>query len=111
MAYKCEDIVCPICKKRFVPAPYHVFKRSAMLICGNTCVTEYDRRAEFVRSMVAKKIPVCCVVNGKLIGKFKNAKETAVFFGISKTEMFRYLHRLESHPGGYKFIYEGEELS
>lgn len=39
--------VCPICKKEFFPAPYHVYKDArthhGALVCSYSCMTESER--------------------------------------------------------------------
>lgn len=38
---------CPICKKKFIPAPQHSYKKSnGALVCSYHCVIEGERRAE-----------------------------------------------------------------
>lgn len=41
---------CPICKKNFIPAPYHVYKEakkvSARLVCSYHCMLKAEKARE-----------------------------------------------------------------
>lgn len=43
-----RTLKCPVCNKKFVPAPYHIYKTSAggRLVCTYSCVLEYRRRRD-----------------------------------------------------------------
>lgn len=40
--------VCPVCKKIFIPAPYHIYKvaRGRKLVCTYTCMLKSERMHE-----------------------------------------------------------------
>lgn len=46
MAIQIEEKTCPICKKKYVPAPYHAYRESpkGRLVCSYHCALESDRR-------------------------------------------------------------------
>lgn len=50
-----NTIKCPICSKKFVPAPFHIYKtrRGGRLVCTYSCMLESERRREEKRK--AKK--------------------------------------------------------
>jgi hypothetical protein len=45
-------LICPVCSKRFIPAPYHIYKArvngNRVLCCSYTCMrkneTEYEKK-------------------------------------------------------------------
>jgi hypothetical protein len=43
-----KEVICPVCGKRFIPAPMHVFKTptGSRYICTYSCVLERERRAK-----------------------------------------------------------------
>ena len=55
MDKKIDDIrthKCPVCGKKFIPAPMHAYKTSAKsnkLLCTYSCMLEYDRRRDAQR--------------------------------------------------------------
>lgn len=57
--YAERSLVCPVCGKRFVPAPYHVFKEhrtSARLVCSWTCARRsYNERRAIGRAAGARR--------------------------------------------------------
>lgn len=46
MATNIVELKCPICKKNYVPAPYHAWRVSPKgpLVCSYHCAIESDRR-------------------------------------------------------------------
>jgi hypothetical protein len=46
MATPIKTEKCPICKKEFVPAPYHAYRErpKGRLVCSYHCALESDRR-------------------------------------------------------------------
>lgn len=55
MDEKIDDIrthKCPVCGKKFIPAPFHAYKTSPCgktLLCTYSCKLEYDRRRDAKR--------------------------------------------------------------
>lgn len=39
---------CPVCKKNFIPAPYHIYKTATggKLVCTYTCMLKSERKHE-----------------------------------------------------------------
>lgn len=39
---------CPVCNKKFIPAPYHIYKtaRGRKLVCTYTCMLKSERQHE-----------------------------------------------------------------
>ena len=68
---------CPICGKKFIAAPQHVFKYSETRhICSYPCMQEYRRRQEKLANK--KMIPVEMVdYDGKVIARFKSLDEAS----------------------------------
>ena len=54
-----KESTCPICGKKFIPAPEHVYRRrvrtSLRYICSYHCVLEYDKNKLSVSE--SKKLP------------------------------------------------------
>ena len=44
--YKYDTRICPVCGKRFIPAPYHVYKdkRKEKYVCSYPCSLESERQ-------------------------------------------------------------------
>lgn len=47
-AFGFRDRKCPVCKKIFVPAPFHVYDDDGVLLCGNTCYNKRMRNKKTV---------------------------------------------------------------
>jgi hypothetical protein len=47
---------CPICKKKFVPAPYHAWRTTnkGKLVCSYHCALESDRRKAAKRKYIKR---------------------------------------------------------
>lgn len=58
MSTQLEERKCPICKKIFVPAPFHSWRVSekGAMVCSYHCVLESDRRKEERRKATRKYI-------------------------------------------------------
>ena len=46
MTDKVVEKKCPICGKKFVPAPMHVYKVKGRLVCTWGCVCKYEKEKE-----------------------------------------------------------------
>lgn len=46
-----EERTCPVCGKRFVPAPYHCYRRGSKWFCVWSCMLKYDREQEEKKKM------------------------------------------------------------
>lgn len=42
-------VSCPICKRNFVPAPFHYYKVKEKKVCSWSCMLEGERRSEAKR--------------------------------------------------------------
>lgn len=51
------EVTCPICHKRFIPAPQHVYKTQdkRRYICSYHCVLEGERLADERRAKMIEK--------------------------------------------------------
>ena len=38
-----RDRICPICGKKFVPAPFHIYRAKARLVCSWACVRKFEK--------------------------------------------------------------------
>jgi hypothetical protein len=52
-----REAVCPICNKKYVPAPFHAYKdyKKQRLVCSWSCAVESERRAIANRKTTNKK--------------------------------------------------------
>lgn len=48
MAYSLKETKCPVCKRKFIPAPEHIYKecRGKRLVCTYRCMLESERKYE-----------------------------------------------------------------
>lgn len=85
-----EEHICPICKKNFIPAPYHIYKTASggYLVCTYSCMLESRRQHEQRKNKTANnKGRVVLTYNGET----HNIEEWSDITGISaKTIRTRY---------------------
>ena len=48
-------VSCPVCKKNFIPAPFHYYKVKERRVCSWHCMLEGERRLESKRLDKKKK--------------------------------------------------------
>ena len=42
-----ESVICPVCKKEFIPAPEHIYKIGRTeLVCSWSCVMKWEKERE-----------------------------------------------------------------
>ena len=59
MCFSAEERICPICNKKFIPAPYHAWKigrtvddndgslnYTVKLVCSYTCMRKWEKEKE-----------------------------------------------------------------
>lgn len=70
------EFFCPMCGKRFIPAPQHVYKENGKTYCSWTCFYHRDDNKKTAKK--AKTIEQY-TKDGVLLRTFKSAEEAAVY--------------------------------
>lgn len=71
-----REIICPICKKNFIPAPYHVYVKDQVIYCGWNCYNSVKKK--LTKCGGAKPMSVVMKdESGNILKVFENAKVAA----------------------------------
>lgn len=84
------DCKCPVCGKKFLPAPLHAYKiNDRRLVCSWSCVCEYRRRKEargdYAGPRSARRdVPILQLDKaGKLVRRWESINEAAGELNLS----------------------------
>ena len=71
-----RESICPVCKKIFIPAPYHIYVKNEVTYCGWNCYNKVenakrDKGGAKPREVVMKD------ERGNVVRHFENAREAA----------------------------------
>ena len=70
-----RESICPVCKKIFIPAPYHIYVKNEVTYCGWNC---YNKAISSSKKYVKKSMGVVMKTEeGRILRTFENAKVAA----------------------------------
>ena len=72
-----EEYFCPVCGKRFIPAPQHIYKDKGKIYCSWTC---YNHRGDVQEQKKARAVEQCTKL-GNLVRTHQDAIQAASFIG------------------------------
>ena len=62
------ELICPVCGKNFIPAPFHIYKiKGKILVCTYKCMLEYEK----TRKLKSKQIRPNIKISQKFIDKIQ----------------------------------------
>ena len=98
------DLVCPVCKKSFVPAAEHVYRTvDRRPVCSWTCLCKY-RRDRAIRSGVRAVLQLD--VKGNVLKAWQSAKDAAVANGLDPANIRACCNGKQAVSGGYRWMWK-----
>ena len=103
-----EELCCPVCRKTYVPAPYHVYRIGNRLVCSWSCLCR-ARKEGIAKVKGRPSRPVLQMDKaGKVLRRFASVMEASVATG-AEAGRIRNACRSGGTAGGFLWEYVYEE--
>lgn len=98
------ELRCPMCGKRFIPAPQHIYKENRKIYCSWTC---FNHRNDHKKTAKKVKIIEQYSKDGELLRTFQSAEEAAIHMNCVE-EGIRSSCRKHKFYKGYLWRYKND---
>ncbi len=78
------ECICPICKKIFIPAPYHIYVKEKVKYCGWNCYNKVENAKRDKGGAKPRRV-VMKDESGNVVKNFENASEAAYKTGFTES--------------------------
>ena len=106
MAHPITEMQCPVCKRNFIPAPYHVYMDGNTPICSYTC---YIHKNDGKRPSNVKPV-YQYFLDGEFLRSFDSAKEAAICVGATPKMIQECCRGITKTSAGFLWSYEKKAL-
>lgn len=108
--FSSRTLVCPVCGKKFNPAPEHSYKVGNDLVCTYTCSIRGEK-TKITKKPKGRKAVLQFDLQHNLVARFSCAKEAEVTTKIDARDIRQccYKGATRKRAGGFFWEYEGEK--
>jgi hypothetical protein len=105
------DVICPICGKNFIPAPFHAFKTyGGTRVCSWTCQLRGERENYRPKATGPEVKPVLMFQqDGTFMEEFESAAKAEEKLRIARESIRKCCRGETSNAGGFVFRYKPKE--